>query len=262
MSTRYWAEDPYWTAAYDAYVAARASGQRQLVLNLDFIDETIGREGSVAYRLMEAMESIREREGMEGCRGAPRVLTALLMKLSTLSAVAESARHLTAVLADITSLSLDAIVNAANKSLAPGGGVCGAIHAAAGPQLAAACAHAAPCPEGEARITPGFLLPAKYVIHAVGPRWNGGTHGEPARLASAYRSSFSLARAHGVRSIAFPAISAGIFGYPLQQATEIAVAEARAALARGEVERVVFACFSREVLDAYIATGIGESPTK
>ena len=165
---------------------------------------------------------------------------------------------LTALLADITTLPLDAIVNAANDRLAPGGGVCGAIHDAAGPKLAEACAPLAPCPAGEARITPGFDLPARFVIHAVGPRWSGGTHYEPESLAHAYRSTFALARLHAVKSIAFPAISTGIYGYPLQPATAIAVREAREALARGDVERVVFACFSAEVLKAYRAEGVAE----
>ncbi|MBK9410360.1 MAG: macro domain-containing protein [Gemmatimonadetes bacterium] len=182
------------------------------------------------------------------------------MKLSELSAEGTRRGYCTAIISDITTLSVDAIVNAANSSLAPGGGVCGAIHATAGSQLATACAHEAPCPEGEARLTAGFLLPAKYVIHAVGPRWKGGSHGEPALLASAYRAAFSLARTHGIKSIAFPAISAGIFGYPLQQATDIAVAEASAALTRGDVERVVFACFSHEVLAAYESAGVVVKP--
>lgn len=164
---------------------------------------------------------------------------------------------LTAVLADITRLDVDAIVNAANESLAPGGGVCGAIHAAAGPQLAVACERVAPCPAGDARITPGFALPARYVIHAVGPRWHGGHHGEPELLARAYRAVFALARARDITRIAFPAISTGIFGYPLQAATQIGVREARAAAERGDVERVVFACFSGEVLEAYRAEGVG-----
>jgi O-acetyl-ADP-ribose deacetylase (regulator of RNase III) len=167
-----------------------------------------------------------------------------------------TSQSLTAHLADITRLDVDAIVNAANESLAPGGGVCGAIHAAAGPALAIACAAQAPCPAGDARITPGFNLPAKQVIHAVGPRWYGGHHGEAELLASAYRASFALARAHGVKRIAFPAISTGIFGYPLQPATAIAVREARAAVEQGNVERVVFACFAREVLEAYEREGV------
>ena len=164
---------------------------------------------------------------------------------------------LTARIADITMLALDAIVNAANSELAAGGGVCGAIHRAAGPELARACAALAPCPAGSARITPGFRLPARFVIHAVGPVWRGGTFGEPALLASAYRTSIHLARDNGLRSIAFPAIGTGIFGYPLDAATKIAVAAVREALAEpGPVDEVVFACFSEEALAAYRAEGI------
>jgi len=164
---------------------------------------------------------------------------------------------LTARRVDITTLDVDAIVNAANEGLAPGGGVCGAIHRAAGPALAAACARAAPCPTGQARITPGFCLPARYVIHAVGPVWRGGSHGEAAALAAAYRAAFALAARHGLASIAFPAISTGIFGYPLAQATAIAVAEARRALAAGDgIREVVFACFSDEALEAYREAGV------
>jgi O-acetyl-ADP-ribose deacetylase (regulator of RNase III) len=164
---------------------------------------------------------------------------------------------LTARIADITTLALDAIVNAANSELAAGGGVCGAIHRAAGPELARACAALAPCPAGSARITPGFRLPARFVIHAVGPVWRGGTFGEPALLASAYRTSIHLARDNGLRSIAFPAIGTGIFGYPLDAATKIAVAAVREALAEpGPVDEVVFACFSEEALAAYRAEGI------
>ena len=164
---------------------------------------------------------------------------------------------LTARIADITTLALDAIVNAANSELAAGGGVCGAIHRAAGPELARACAALAPCPAGSARITPGFRLPARFVIHAVGPVWRGGTFGEPALLASAYRTSIHLARDNGLRSIAFPAIGTGIFGYPLDAATKIAVGAVREALAEpGPVDEVVFACFSEEALAAYRAEGI------
>jgi len=164
---------------------------------------------------------------------------------------------LTARIADITTLALDAIVNAANSELAAGGGVCGAIHRAAGPELARACAALAPCPAGSARITPGFRLPSRFVIHAVGPVWRGGTFGEPALLASAYRTSIHLARDNGLRSIAFPAIGTGIFGYPLDAATKIAVAAVRDALAEpGPVDEVVFACFSEEALAAYRAEGI------
>jgi O-acetyl-ADP-ribose deacetylase (regulator of RNase III) len=160
-------------------------------------------------------------------------------------------------LVDITSLAIDAIVNAANTSLAPGGGVCGAIHRGAGPELAAACARLGGCPTGQARITPGFRLPARYVIHAVGPMWAGGQHDEAALLASAYRASIDLAGEWKLRRLAFPAISTGIFGYPLAAATKIAVTTVRAAAAPPRAfEQVVFACFSKEALDAYIAEGV------
>lgn len=159
---------------------------------------------------------------------------------------------LTAELVDITTLDVDAIVNAANEELVPGGGVCGAIHRAAGPALARACAELDGCPTGEARITPGFRLKARFVIHAVGPVWQGGSSGEPELLASAYRNAIRLAEEHGLASIAFPAISTGIYGYPLQPATEIAVAAVREAVPEySTLRRVVFACFSREALDAY-----------
>lgn len=124
---------------------------------------------------------------------------------------------------DITQIRADAIVNAANEALLPGGGVSGAIHRAAGPELAKACQLVAPCPTGEARITPAFNLPAKYVIHAVGPIWRSGSDGEPALLEKAYRSALSLARAHNLRSVAFPSISTGIYGYPLEKAAPIAL---------------------------------------
>ena len=158
---------------------------------------------------------------------------------------------------DITTLEVDAIVNAANEQLAPGGGVCGAIHRAAGPELARACAALAPCPTGQARITPGFRLPARFVIHAVGPVWRGGGAGEAAQLASAYRAALQLANDRGLTSVAFPAISTGIYGYPLEAATEVAVVAVREALAaRSSVEAVQFACFSPEVLQAYRKVGI------
>jgi O-acetyl-ADP-ribose deacetylase (regulator of RNase III) len=153
---------------------------------------------------------------------------------------------------DITQLDVDAIVNAANERLAPGGGVCGAIHRAAGPELARACAEIGGCPTGEARITPGFELMANYVIHAVGPVWHGGGRGEDRLLAGCYRHSLELALEHGLASIAFPAISTGIFGYPLQRATDIAVATVRAVLSDDQtITRVVFTAFGAEVEDAY-----------
>ena len=160
-------------------------------------------------------------------------------------------------LTDITTLAVDAIVNAANSALAPGGGVCGAIHRAAGPALAEACSRIGGCPAGEARITPGFRLPARFVIHAVGPVWQGGAHGEAALLASAYRNALTLARAEGLASIAFPAISTGIYGYPLEAATAVAVATVRRSLeAPGSIGRVVFACYSADVVACYRAQGV------
>jgi O-acetyl-ADP-ribose deacetylase len=157
---------------------------------------------------------------------------------------------------DITTLQVGAIVNAANETLLGGGGVDGAIHRAAGAQLLAAC-HALPqarphvrCPTGEARVTPGFNLPAKFIIHTVGPVWHGGDEGEAELLASCYRNSLRLAAMHGIRSIAFPAISCGVFGYPVGQATAIALRETRAW--RDEApQRVIFCCFGDEIARAY-----------
>ena len=158
---------------------------------------------------------------------------------------------------DITTLAVDAIVNAANESLAPGGGVCGAIHRAAGPELAVACAQAAPCPTGEARLTPGFRLPARFVIHAVGPVWSGGDAKESELLASAYRWSLRIADEEGVTSIAFPAIGTGIYGYPLAEATKVAVGSVEKAIEESAtIERIVFACFSHDVLEAYMREGV------
>lgn len=154
---------------------------------------------------------------------------------------------------DITTLKVDAIVNAANERMLGGGGVDGAIHRAAGPQLREACRRVPElrpgvrCPTGEARITPGFELPARHVIHTVGPVWGGGGHGEDALLASCYRNALRLAAENGVRSIAFPAISCGVYGYPLDRAAHIAVAEVRASLRRGDVETVRLVAFGDDV---------------
>jgi O-acetyl-ADP-ribose deacetylase len=156
------------------------------------------------------------------------------------------------VKADITTLEVDAIVNAANSSLLGGGGVDGAIHRAAGPELLAECRTLRGCPTGQARITQGYRVPAKHVIHTVGPVWNGGGHGEAELLASCYQSSLSLAVEHGVRTIAFPAVSCGVYGYPVEQACEIAVRETARFLAREpSIEKVIFVCFGDDVYRAY-----------
>jgi O-acetyl-ADP-ribose deacetylase (regulator of RNase III) len=150
--------------------------------------------------------------------------------------------------ADITTLDVDAIVNAANESLLGGGGVDGAIHRAAGPELLAECITLGGCPTGQAKITRGYRLKARHVIHAVGPRWRGGTHGEPALLASCYRESLTLAVANDVRSIAFPAISCGIYGYPIPEAARIAIDTMVEFLQTAETLRsVIFACFGQDV---------------
>jgi O-acetyl-ADP-ribose deacetylase (regulator of RNase III) len=156
------------------------------------------------------------------------------------------------LLADITKLKVDAIVNAANTTLLGGGGVDGAIHRAAGPELVAECRLMEGCPTGEARLTQGYKLPARYVIHTVGPVWHGGTRGEAELLASCYRSVFAVARGHGLKSLAFPAISCGIFGYPIDEAVEIALRETRRELeASPGMEKVFFACLDEPVYRAY-----------
>ena len=153
---------------------------------------------------------------------------------------------------DITKLDVGAIVNAANDRLAPGGGVCGAIHRAAGPGLARECAEIGYCPTGEARITGGYDLAASHVIHAVGPVWHGGRQGEAELLASCYRNCLALAKEAGLASIAFPAISTGIYGYPLADATRVAVETVRGWLAGDEtIERVVFCVFGADAEQAY-----------
>jgi O-acetyl-ADP-ribose deacetylase (regulator of RNase III) len=159
---------------------------------------------------------------------------------------------LRAVRADITTLALDAIVNAANPSLLGGGGVDGAIHRAAGPGLLAECATLGGCPTGEARISAGHRLPAEHVIHVVGPVWQGGTRGEPELLASCYRNALRLAAEAQLRSIAFPCISTGVYGYPLAPAARIAVDTVRAQLAaRPSPPEVLFCCYSAEALAVY-----------
>ncbi|MBD2078618.1 O-acetyl-ADP-ribose deacetylase [Leptolyngbya sp. FACHB-17] len=155
-------------------------------------------------------------------------------------------------IADITKLEVDAIVNAANSSLLGGGGVDGAIHRAAGSQLVKECRMLRGCQTGQAKITKGYQLPAKFVIHAVGPVWQDGRKGEPELLASCYRESLKLAIQHEVRTIAFSAISCGVYGYPIEQACEIALRETISFLHENDaIEKVVFACFSSEVYSAY-----------
>lgn len=162
-----------------------------------------------------------------------------------------SADRIQVVEGDITRLHVDAIVNAAKNSLLGGGGVDGAIHRAAGPELLAECRTLGGCATGDAKLTRGYRLPAGHVIHTVGPVWQGGGKGEPELLASCYRRCFEIARANGFRTLAFPAISCGVYDYPIEAATRIAVAETRKALAEDPDLEVLFATFGAEITTAY-----------
>jgi O-acetyl-ADP-ribose deacetylase (regulator of RNase III) len=154
---------------------------------------------------------------------------------------------------DITTLAVDAIVNAANSSLLGGGGVDGAIHRAAGPELLAECRLLGGCPTGQAKLTKGYRLPARFILHTVGPVWNGGNHNESELLADCYRSCFALAHEHGLRTLAFPAISCGIYRFPVGLAVEIAMRETRADLsARDAIDKIAFACFDDVVYTSYL----------
>lgn len=162
---------------------------------------------------------------------------------------------LSIIRADITTLKVDAIVNAANTTLLGGGGVDGAIHRAAGPDLLAECRTMGGCRTGEAKVTKGYRLPATYVIHTVGPVWHGGGHREEEELAQCYRSCFDAAQEYGIRSIAFPSISTGAYGFPLEQAVVIALREIDGALRRDPSMEVTVACLDEKTMKAYEAAG-------
>ena len=167
-------------------------------------------------------------------------------------------KKITVVEGDITSQRVDAVVNAANSSLLGGGGVDGAIHLAAGPELLAECRTLGGCPTGEARITGGYRLRAPWIIHTVGPVWRGGNQDEDRLLAGCYRGSLALALCKGIRTIAFPAISTGAYGFPLERATRIAVTETKSFLdANPTIERVFFVCFSKRAYEGYLACVVG-----
>lgn len=170
---------------------------------------------------------------------------------TVLTQVAKMTTRLTAICADITTLTVDAIVNAANNSLLGGGGVDGAIHRAAGPELLRECRLLNGCQTGDAKITKGYRLPAKYVIHTVGPRWQGGTSGEQQLLASCYRRSIEVAQANHIATLAFPGISTGIYGYPVELAAQVAVSTVCSTTTDG-IREIVFCCFSESDLEIYL----------
>lgn len=187
------------------------------------------------------------------CRyGSSRASSGVLHRQAQNSSVTRMSSKLMAVHGDIVSLDVDAVVNAANSTLLGGGGADGAIHDAAGPELFDACRRLDGCDVGDAKITAGYKMKAKFIIHAVGPIWRGGARGEPQLLASCYRRSLELAAAHNVRSIAFPSISTGAFGYPIDQAALVAIAEVRNFVrSLTSLREVTFCCFSPEDLAVY-----------